>query len=83
MLRSLALVLPMLPLLCVWLTACAPPSKGWSKPGTTAEQFGRDNYACAQKHSHEGSVRKELHRACMTSLGYLRVDGGQFPGVGD
>ena len=82
-------------LLCAWLlTGCG--SAHWSKSGATAADFARDSYDCATRHqetsrsfrpyvgySEGASVSKELYRACMTALGYQRVQGGEWEGPRD
>jgi hypothetical protein len=58
-------------------------ARHWTKPGGTYEQFARDSYDCAQQHTWEGEVRKNLYRACLQGRGYLFERGGEWIGVRD
>jgi len=58
-------------------------TKHWSKPSGTYEQFTKDSYDCAQKHTWEGDLKKDMYRACLKERGYLFVISGDWEGVRD
>ena len=58
-------------------------ARHWTKPGGTYEQFVKDSYDCAQQHTWEGDVVKEMYRACLQGRGYRFERGGEWQGVRD
>jgi hypothetical protein len=67
----------------VVVSGCAS-TKHWSKPGVTQAEFARDSFECATKSpGKDGSVSKDVYRACMQMFGYERRADGKFEGIGD
>ena len=46
---------------------------GWTKPGSTDEQRGRDTLSCINESGGPGQVNQTRYRQCMRSLGYSEV----------
>jgi hypothetical protein len=74
--RQLAGSVVMIALLSCGLVGCS--RFYWSKPGSTAEEFDRDNMECAREASPPaGAQQRDVvvdasYRACLTKRGYTR-----------